>query len=276
MSAGEREMLERLMRYMQPEKVLPYLRDADETRLAAVLGARPGAYRQVREEFASQVRETAVELLKDEAIAEQVERLPFKPGDTIVGIGESDTADLLSWLEILRQLLDLRRKADGITVLNTAVSGQTTTEALSRWAAAGGRAAWVLCKLGANDARRAGHEGPTLVSPAETRRNLTAMRELSAPGAQWIWMTPHPVDEERIEAFAPFRHQRVSWRGDDIAAIAASIREREEPVADVHAAFSADARHDLLGQDGVHPTPAGQRVTLLTLLAALTAAPGPS
>jgi len=59
-----------------------------------------------------------------------VDRLPFAPGQRIVAVGESTTDDLLSWFEILRRLLDLRRPADRITLTNMAVSGQTTTRGI--------------------------------------------------------------------------------------------------------------------------------------------------
>ncbi|MGI5159058.1 SGNH/GDSL hydrolase family protein [Microbispora sp. CA-102843] len=98
----------------------------------------------------------------------------------------------------MRHLLDLRRPADAITLINMAMSGQTTTQAL---AALPGlclqRPDWVLCMLGANDVQRfrpaeEPADGPTLVSLAETERNLRALRELTAQRttARWVWLTP--------------------------------------------------------------------------------------
>ncbi|WP_188316852.1 SGNH/GDSL hydrolase family protein [Solihabitans fulvus] len=73
----------------------------------------------------------------------------------MVAIGESTTDDLQSWLEILRQLLALRRGGDGITVVNAAVAGQTTTEALRAMGTTlETRPDWILCMIGTNDARR--------------------------------------------------------------------------------------------------------------------------
>src|SRR5882757_10230883 len=174
-------MAERLIRFQHPEKVLGYLGGLDDDRLAALIGLDLGAYQQMRRSHDEQARHAAAELLNDPTFAKKVDQLPFRPDQRVVAVGESTTDDLLSWFEILRHLLDLRRPADGITLTNMAVSGQTSTQALNTLPGLFfHRPDWVLCMLGGNDAKRLGStDGPTTVSLAETDRNLRALHDLA-------------------------------------------------------------------------------------------------
>ncbi|MBP2324574.1 hypothetical protein JOF56_004959 [Kibdelosporangium banguiense] len=56
--------------------------------------------------------------------------MKFDLGPHVAVVGESTTADRLSWFEILRHALSLRHKEVRLT--NLAVSGSTTTQALTR------------------------------------------------------------------------------------------------------------------------------------------------
>lgn len=124
-------LTERLIRFQHPEKTLGYLGVLDDERLAALFGLDVGSYRRLRRTHADRAAEAAGELLAEPGFAAKVDRLPFAPGQRIAALGESTTDDLLSWFEILRHLLLLRRPEDGITPVNLAVSGQTTTQALT-------------------------------------------------------------------------------------------------------------------------------------------------
>jgi acyl-CoA thioesterase-1 len=160
------EMAERLIRFQHPEKVLGYLGGLDDDRLATLFGLDLGTYQQLRRSHHEQARRAAADLLDDPAFAKTVDQLPFRPNQRVVAIGESTTDDLLSWFEILRHLLNLRRPTDGITLTNMAVSGQTSTQALTTLPGLFfHRPDWVLCMLGGNDAQRLGStDGPTLVA----------------------------------------------------------------------------------------------------------------
>ncbi|WP_214318092.1 SGNH/GDSL hydrolase family protein [Nonomuraea sediminis] len=250
---------ERLIRFQQPQKVLGYLGRLDEERVAGLFGLDLEAYRGILQAFDASARQTAEELLAVPGFAEKVDRLPFEPGQRVAAVGESTTADLQSWFEILRHLLALRRPGDGISLVNLAVSGQTTTQAL---AALPGlyfqRPDWVLCMLGGNDAMRvAAPHGPTQVSIAETERNLRAL-EASVP-ARWVWVAPTAVDEARVAAYQPFQQARLTWANDDVAAVAKVM-----PATPV-VAEGAD-----LIEDGVHLSPAGQRAVAAAVVDALS------
>ncbi|MBC2876439.1 MULTISPECIES: SGNH/GDSL hydrolase family protein [Streptomyces] len=258
-TAAHEALTAKLVRFQRPERDLPYLTGLDEDRVAGLFGLTPPAYRDRLAALDAQTRTAAAVLRDAPGTAGLPARLPFAPGQRIVALGESTTADRLSWLEILRHLLP-----DGVAVTNLAVSGSTTTQALAQAPALTRlRPGWVLCLLGTNDARRTGPA--TLVSASETRRNLAALRELT--DARWVWLTPTPVDEKRVASFEPFRRAGLTWAGKDVDAITAYLLERPEPAVDTRPAVTG--RHL---DDGVHITLDGQReitAAVLRLLAEL-------
>jgi hypothetical protein len=175
-----------------------------------------------------QVRWAARELLTDPAVASSVDRLPFRPGTMVVGIGDSNTDDLLSWLEMLRCLLELRRPQDRIRVLNAAVAARTTSKALTRFSGVvAQKPAWIICALGSADALRVGPQpAKTLVSPEETARNVAEMRHMAMlqTEAQWVWMTPPTVDERIIAKYPPFQQAQLMLQNHDTIAVGDILR----------------------------------------------------
>ncbi|MFI5527378.1 SGNH/GDSL hydrolase family protein [Kitasatospora sp. NPDC051853] len=265
---GAGAQVERLVRYQRPELALPYLGRPGNAALAALFGLEPADYEGLLARFEERVRDAAAELTADPAFAERVAGLPFRPGQRVLVLGESTTADRLSWCEILRHLLP-----PGVELANLAVSGRTTTEALGRapWLGAAGAPDApdaVLCMLGANDLRRGGPDGTRLVSEAETGRNLRELRN-SLPRVPWWWITPSAVDEERIAAHPPFRRAGITWRSEDVASLAGHLASRPEPAIDVRPA--TEGRQE---EDGLHLTPAGQRAVAVAVVEALAGAAG--
>ncbi|MFH9723432.1 SGNH/GDSL hydrolase family protein [Streptomyces sp. NPDC017254] len=264
-----RELTEKLVRFQQPEKTLRYLGELPETRLAGLFGLDTDDYRALLRDFDEQARSTAAELLKDPGFADRADRLPFRPGQRIVALGESTTADRLSWFSILRHLLP-----DGVELVNLAISGLTTTEALTHLSALTfPRPDWVLCMLGANDTRRigrgAGTPGTRLVGEAETARNLLALRELGGQALsaenRWIWLTPSSVDQERADAYPHFHRAGVGWSSEDVDGVADFLLRRPEPTVDTRRATAG-----LHLDDGIHLTPDGQRAVVTALVDTLT------
>ncbi|RSS53874.1 SGNH/GDSL hydrolase family protein [Streptomyces sp. WAC01280] len=269
-------MLEKLVRFQQPEKTLRYLGELPEARLADLFGLDTDAYRALLRDFDDQARATAAELLKDSDFADLADRLPFRPGQRIVALGESTTADRLSWFSILRHLLP-----DSVVLVNLAVSGLTTTQALAQLPQLSFlRPDWVLCMLGANDTQRlgrgAGAPGTRLVSEAETARNLLALRELGGTddlGDRWIWLTPSSVDQERADAYPHFRRAGIGWTREDIDGVADFLLGLPDLTVDTRQATAG-----LHLDDGIHLTLDGQRAVAVALVEALAkaadAAPG--
>jgi len=191
-----------------------------------------------------------------------------------VGLGDSITDDNQSWLEILRHLLAIRRGRDRIEVVNAGVSGDTTSQIISRFLDVVLSAPdWILCLCGTNDARRHG-ESPTktLVSAAETERNFAALRHFAATqtSARWVWITPPPVIADKIAAHWFLGPLQVRWRNADLAAVATAARRQGDPVVDLHAAFGDPPDPDLLLPDGLHPSLAGQKVIAKALVEKLS------
>jgi acyl-CoA thioesterase-1 len=260
-----------LIQFQHPEKRWPGL---DETALAPVFGVDAATYRRLRATSAERAHTAAAELLSDPAFAIRVDRLPFRPGATVVGLGDSVTDDDQSWLEILRHLLTLRRPQDGITVVNAGISGDTTAQIIGRFIEVVQRQPdWIICLAGANDARTHGQSPTkTLVSLEETAKNLEALRQFAATQttARWLWMTPTPVIEAQLATAWPLALFQIRWSNRDLAAIAEVMHQLPDPVVDLQRAFGNPANPDLLLPDGLHPSLAGQKAIVTALVAQLS------
>ncbi|MEW1699973.1 MULTISPECIES: SGNH/GDSL hydrolase family protein [unclassified Streptomyces] len=270
---GEPSPADKLLRFQQPEKTLRHLGELSDDRIAGLFGLDGGTYRARLRAYDDQVRETAARLLKDPGFADRVARLPFRPGQLVVALGESTTADRLSWCEVLRHLLP-----EDVRLVNLAVSGLTTTQALAQLPQLSRfRPDWVLCMIGANDTQRLGRSpgapGTRLVSAAETERNLHALRALAAPDTadRWVWLTPSGVDQERADSYPHFLRAGIGWAAEDIDGIADFLLGRPEPTVDTRRVTAG-----LHLDDGIHLTPEGQRAVVAALVDTLTehTAPG--
>lgn len=265
----------KLIRMQHPEKMLKFVRSFQDETLATLYGIPDTeTFLRLKNSLQRQTKEAAAQLLEDPAFADRVDQLPFRQGETIVGLGESTTDDLLSWFEILRQLLELRRPWDGIRLVNEGLSGHTSSQLLGR---INGTMAhdpdWVLCMIGGNDALRFGPEpSPTQVSIGETSRNLAEIRRLAQArgNPRWIWITPTTINGERIEAFPPFRQGGIRCRNEDIAAIGDVMRNLSDPVVDTQADFGLPANALWMEADGLHPSLAGHQVIVTLLVQELT------
>lgn len=261
-----------LARFIHVEKMLPPLPGVHDMLLADLLKMPAEVLKGIREQLAAEVRQSAEALLGDMAFAKQVDRLPFAAGSTVVGFGDSLTDDLQSWLEILRQVLDIRRPKDGITLVNAGASGESTTQMLFRVPQVlSVNPACIICMAGTNDARRFGALPVTQVSLSETRRNLAAFADtaLKNSKARWVWMTPPPVIEARVTGHWFWTPMATSWNAPDVQAIGDALLASKEQVVDLRPAFAGATGADLILDDGVHPTLQGQATILRALVAAL-------
>lgn len=262
-------MIEKLVQFTHLEKLYGYLPSMDEELLAQLFGLDLEEYREIRRRFG------ALELLEEPEFAGRVDRLPFRTGQTVVGVGDSITDDLQSWLEIVRYLLQERRSGDGIRVVNRGLSAHTTAMVLRRFIAdvVSLEPDWVICLLGGNDATRVGPEpNKPQVGPEETASNFEAMRRIvrEQTAARWAWITPPTYDEERASSFPPFKMGQSVFLNDDVVAIGDYIRKQKEPVVDIQAVFGTPADPGLQGSDGVHPSLAGQKAIARAFVEGLT------
>jgi acyl-CoA thioesterase-1 len=259
------EAVERMIRYRNLERALEWLPEPSDEQLATLLHVDAAQYRRVCECLEQQARRAARELLEEPAVAENVDRLPLSRGARILGVGDSMMADRLSFLEILRHALSLRRPRDGIEVSNQAVSGDRSCDLLARAGLLARTADWTLCLVGTNDAMRIGRRVPaTVVSFQESVRNLAALRrELgSAPGARWTWIAPPPIDPPAAEDTGGVADASLHFRPQDVEALRQHLRGLSPSVV-------IDAGPDDLEADGLHPSLRGQMRICRALVASM-------
>jgi lysophospholipase L1-like esterase len=267
------DQIEYLIQFAHPDKMLKWSTTVDERVLATIYGVDVTDYRASRARFASRVREAALDLLKDDPFARRVDKLPFAPKSVVVGLGDSITDDHQSWLEILTDLLLLRRPEEGITVINAGISGDTTSQMITRFLeVVNAKPDWIIAMPGTNDARLHGEKPTkTLVSIEETKKNIAMLRNYAATQtkARWVWMTPATVIEEKIPKHWLLGEGQMMWRNKDLAAIAAVIRRQPEPVVDLQKVFGNPANPKLLMDDGLHPSITGQKEIVRALVTKL-------
>ncbi|MDH6680639.1 acyl-CoA thioesterase-1 [Rhodococcus sp. LBL1] len=264
-------MLEKLIRFQRPERALPYAQNLSVRTLSGIFGTDEDQYRAVLEALDVQRAEVAARLAADPRISAHLEKVPFERGAHVVAIGESTTADRLSWFEILRTTLETQRPDLELRFTNLAVAGATSTQMLAAVPAIRRqRADWMFCMLGANDSQRLGSiDGPQLVTRQETIRNLTELRAQAFPGddSRWVWVTPTPVDETLVATFPFFRDAGISWTNADLSLLAAAILDTTDLVVD---STPAVPEAHAFTEDGLHLGIATQEALAARILEALS------
>jgi acyl-CoA thioesterase-1 len=266
----EGRRLSYVLQFEHLEKRLEGMPGATDEHIAALFGLDVDAYQSIRGRYATRARQVAQELIAEPAFAALVDRLPFAPGDIVVGLGDSITDDDQSWLEIMRALIESRRAEDRIRIVNAGVSGDTTAHMIARFLdVIVEKPDWVICMAGTNDARLHG-DFPTkvLVSLEETERNLDMLRHMAATQTQarWVWMTPTTVIEAQIADHWMLSGFELAWRNSDLLAIGDVICRRAEPVVDLRKAFGEPPGPRFLLPDGLHPSLEGQIVIVRALV----------
>lgn len=262
-----------LMKVLQPEKTLgsmPGVAALDESTRAAILGVDPETYRAELARMRDGAKEAARELLADPAVAAMVARLPLRKGARVVAFGDSHTADPQSWAVIVAEMLAACRPADELSIAISAVPGETTTHGLVRVGEALARQPdWLIFFIGVNDARTQGPSPTkTLVDHCETARNLAEMGSRAAreTNARCLWLTPAAVIEDRVAAHWGLSRFGVRFRNEDVAHVAKAVRELGGPTIDLFSSLGAPPAPELLMDDGLHFTLAGQKRIALELV----------
>ncbi len=269
MSEMSYEQQSLLHQFLHPEKFYPTLDDAT---IAGTLGTPVEIYRQIKAEQEATVKQAAQDLLSDADFAARVDRLPFAAGVTVVGLGDSITDDSMSWLELLRHLLAIRRPQDNIKVVNSGISGDTTVNLMRRFLQFYyEKPEWIICMIGTNDASLHG-DNPlgTVISAAETERNLALLRNYAASIAQWVWITPYAVIPENFAKHWFLSTLHIEIRPDDLTAVIDAVRRQPDPVVDLPKALGSVANPEYMMDDGLHPSLAGQKAIVRALVERLT------
>lgn len=280
------QRLQRIIQFHHPERMWPPLTDEEHARF---LATDLQTYRRIRTQLADAIWQAAQDLLADADFATQVDRLPFAPGSTVLGLGDDLTEDIHSWFELLKAVVSMRRPQDEINFVNEGVSGNCTADVIRRITPLmGQRPEWVLCLLGSNDAGLFGHMPvKTLIVPNETARNLVAIRraalveaEASGVGCHWLWITPPPCVEALVRNDWFFSSIPLFYVNRDLAAVSDIVRRQMDPVADLWPSFVPDRVTlpirplvSLFLPDGLHPTLEAQKTILRVIVARLTQPP---
>lgn len=267
------EQMRWLLKVIQPARTLASLPGGAGLSLetqAALLGLPPEAYITELGRMKAEARDAASELLADPAVASMVDRLPLRKGASVVAFGDSLTSEPQSWAVILSELLGARRAADGISVIISAIGGDTTTHGLVRFGeVVGQQPDWVLFLIGTNDARTQGpHPTKTLVHHEETARNIAELRQRLSreTKARAVWITPPAVNEEQVAGHWGLARFGVRFRNEDLARVAKSIRDSDGAAIDIMSALGTPPPSELLMGDGLHFTVAGQKRVALEVL----------
>jgi lysophospholipase L1-like esterase len=251
-----------LLKVLQPEKTLGSLPGAaalSEAVRAALVGLPADAYAAEHARMLEGAKEAARELASESGVIGMVDRLPLKQGARIIAFGDSHTSDPQSWVVILNELLTAR----GVSVAINAAPGDTTTHGLIRIGQVlAQQPDWILFFIGANDARTQGPKPTkTLVDHAETVRNLRELHERAAheTKARCLWITPPAVNEERVSSHWGLSRFGVRFRNEDLARVATAVRDIGAPTIDLFSSLGTPPAPELLMDDGLHLTLAGQK-----------------
>lgn len=268
-----KEQMHWMVKVFQPEKTvasLPGGTSLTEAARAALLGLDPGYYAAELARLTAGAKNAAQELLADPHVGAMVDRLPLQAGARVCALGDSRTSDPQSWAAILQEIFSARRPADNISVVASAISGDTTTHGLIRIGEVLAAAPdWILFFLGLNDARTQGGEPTkTIVHREETARNLAEFRSriTRETKARHIWVTPVAVNEDRVTNHWALSHFGVRFRNEDIAEVAKAMHGFGDAVVDLFERFDASSLDALLMDDGLHFTENGQRRIALEVL----------
>lgn len=259
-------------RYWPMLQRFPVADELHDDLLAQMTACPAGIARGIVDELAAQARETAAEMLAGDPFREALRALPFGAGDRIVAVGDSITADRLGWFELLSASAVLAGAPAG-ELVNLGVSGNTTADVLERFdLLESARPSHVVLMLGTNDARSHGRAvSHRMATASETERNLRALIDLVVNdlAAAVTVITPPAVDQQRIDTY--FAAAPVRWHSADIAEVAQVVRKVAPDALDLHTVTGAGGAN-VLEADGVHPTPAGQRLILTHIVEHLVSA----
>lgn len=268
-----KEQMHWMVKVFQPERTvasLPGAASLTEQARAALLGLDPDYYSTELAVLAAGAKASARMLLAQPDVGAMIDRLPLRKDARIFAVGDSRTSDPQSWAVILQELIAARRPADNISVVASAVSGDTTTHGLIRISEVlAGGPDWVLFFLGLNDARTQGPDpAKTIVHHEETVRNLAELRSrvTSETGARCLWITPVAVNENQVSQHWALSHFGVRFRNEDIAQVASAMHCLGDPVVDLFQRLDASSLNELLMEDGLHFTQAGQQRIVLEIV----------
>ncbi|MEX1135974.1 MAG: SGNH/GDSL hydrolase family protein [Balneolales bacterium] len=199
------ELLDYLVQFLNIEKQFPLLPGVnDQSAVAQFIGIDEDELSSIRANFDENAKQAAFELLKDEKVKKQIEKLPFKKNDKIAVIGDALTDDLQSWLPIFRHILEIGVMGANFSWYDASMASETSANILMRLDrdVLANKPDWVIIAIGSDDAKRP-HLATTrtLVSLAEFWENTNTIESAIQLVVKnpIIWITPPPPVTELMQ-----------------------------------------------------------------------------
>ncbi|MGQ9730611.1 MAG: SGNH/GDSL hydrolase family protein [Candidatus Zipacnadales bacterium] len=193
------------------------------------------------------------------------ERPRLYPGDRLLCIGDSITADPEGYVTLVREVL--RLNGSGVEVINAGQAGDTAADMAARLRIEIRitRPSWVSISAGANDALQE-------VSVEEYARSIETMIEMAEEAAVSVALcTPTPFEPLALGIAVEEANARIAQY---VAWITATAKGQDLLVVPMFDTFrlvheASDPTDPLrLTHDGIHMSPQGRYLMGLTLLAA--------
>lgn len=276
-SDEEKEVLEKyLLQFMNLEKRYPLLPGINNTSaMAGLMGLDEEEFTKLRDRFKENAKEAALELLKEDQVAEWLDDLPFEKDDTIVALGDSLTDDLQGWFNIFRHVVDITVPEADFNFVNAGLSYDTSTDALKRLNrdVLAHEPDWVIIALGTFDAQKL-HVEPNrpLVSLADYWENLNTIEAAAKEHTEnpLVWITPPPVITEMLEEIRLFNFDIYE---EDLQNIREILSGKQGYIVDpMGTRMSNEDEVEAWNylSDGLHPSISGHVNTVRELIRHLT------
>ncbi|MFT4052261.1 MAG: SGNH/GDSL hydrolase family protein [Microbacterium sp.] len=191
--------------------------------------------------------------------AEAVARLAAT-GERIVAVGDSITADRVSWAEIIGRSV-ARTPGSSTVLVNRALAATTSTDTLERLdLIIGTEPDLVVLMIGTNDVRsQRALPGEPLVSSTESRRNVRLLVDaIAGAGSKVLLVTPPPLDDRPSRIGLAEQTWENAWDEAAIVAAVEATRDCPAPLVDLRDPEVFDPTDaTFMDPDGIHPTIAG-------------------
>jgi acyl-CoA thioesterase I len=262
-------VIEDMLQLNHPEKTLAIFPGMNEQCAADIYGLTLKKYKKIVNCFKDNAKKAAECLLEDKQLLAQIQKLPFKSGQTIIGLGDSITDDYQSWFEILTNIVHMAI-SDDIRFINAGISGDTTSQMITRFiGVVNNKPDWILCMAGTNDAREHGLFPNKLnVSIPETEANCKMLLHFAKTqtSAKWIWLTPSRVIDKVQENHPYMKIVQFIIRSKNLYPIVKFIRKQKEPFVEIWNAFGENIDPKLLLEDGLHPSLEGHKLIVTKVI----------
>ncbi len=276
-SEKEKEALEKyLIQFLNIEKLFPLLPGVVNTdSVAGLMGLETDELTKLRQLFADNAKQAAMELLKEEEVIEWIDQIPISPDSTVVALGDSATDDLQGWFEIFKYVLEITVPEADFTFVNAGISNNTTTDALRRMNrdVLSHNPDWVIVSLSAFDTIRLSYApGRTLIPLSETWENLATIQDAIETVTENppVWITPPPVIPELLEKMELFE---FSIENRDLAAVREIMIGKKRNIVDpLGKKMGNPPEAWFYLSDGINPSLSGHVNTVKELLRSLATA----